>query len=48
MLAWVLADARQQNMTVIWVTHNLEDLTGLPARYCRLENGKLREAGAKP
>jgi ABC-type sulfate/molybdate transport systems ATPase subunit len=45
MLAWVRAEASQQQMTVVWVTHNLEDLASIPARHYHLVSGKIHEAG---
>jgi iron(III) transport system ATP-binding protein len=45
MLAWVHTESRQQHMTVVWVTHDLEDLADLQAQYYRMAHGSIFEAG---
>jgi iron(III) transport system ATP-binding protein len=45
MLAWVRAETSQEHTTVVWVTHNLEDLADILARHCRMEHGSIFEAG---
>lgn len=45
MLAWVRSETCQQHMTVVWVTHNLEDLIELPAPRFRMAHGRIFEAG---
>lgn len=45
MLAWVRAETSQEHTTVVWVTHNLEDLADKLARHCRMEHGSIFEAG---
>jgi len=41
MLAWINAEVQRCRMTVIWVSHNLEDLSEIQACRYRMAGGKL-------
>jgi ABC-type sulfate/molybdate transport systems ATPase subunit len=45
MLAWLHREICRQHMTVIWVTHNLEDLFEITAQRYRMEHGMIFKAG---
>ncbi len=41
MVAWVQQESRKQNMTVIWVTHNLDELEGVSDQFYRMAKGRI-------
>jgi ABC-type Fe3+/spermidine/putrescine transport system ATPase subunit len=41
MIAWIQQESRQQEMTVVWVTHDLDDLEGISDQYFRMEKGRI-------